>query len=185
MLCLQTSCHRCPSALHNRLVTSTPSLSSTTYAPTRRRSRRRRGHSHRRANRGRRAKNAGVATGRAAAAACRWRKNASSITATPELAAMAYWRGRADRRRAKNESTPPVRRRRDTRIILCFIELPTEDPPRERDTSAAAPGPPSSRAPSRVSPRPRPASPATPRRTRSPSPRPTPISLRPSARRLH
>ena len=27
MLCLQTSCHRCPSALHNRLVTSTPSLS--------------------------------------------------------------------------------------------------------------------------------------------------------------
>ena len=27
MLCLQTSYHRCPSALHNRLVTSTPSLS--------------------------------------------------------------------------------------------------------------------------------------------------------------
>ena len=27
MLCLQTSCHRCPSALHNRLVTSTPPLS--------------------------------------------------------------------------------------------------------------------------------------------------------------
>ena len=110
MLCLQTSCHRCPSALHNRLVTSTPPLfplslihhvrldaSSITAAP----------QLACRANRGRRAKNAGVATGRAAAATCRWRKNASSITATPALAAMAYWPGRArDRRVARKTNLP-------------------------------------------------------------------------------
>ena len=37
MLCLQTSCHRCPSALHNRLVTSTPSLSPLSHPPRTRR----------------------------------------------------------------------------------------------------------------------------------------------------
>ena len=74
------------------------------------------GHSPGRANRGRRAKNAGVATGRAAAAACRWRKNASSITATPGLARGdgVLARSRAGpSRRAKNEPTPPIRRSRD------------------------------------------------------------------------
>ena len=117
MLCLQTSCHRCPSALHNRLVTSTPSLSplslihhvrvdasSITAAP----------ELACRANRGRRAKNPGVATGRAAAAAYRLRKNASSIAATPELAAMAYWPGRARtvasrEKRIYSTDTPPPR----------------------------------------------------------------------------
>jgi len=62
------------------------------------------------ANRGRRAKNAGAATGRVAAAAYRWRKNASSITEAPELAATAYWPGRARtavaRKRTYSTDTP-------------------------------------------------------------------------------
>ena len=81
-----TSRHRCPRPCTYRLATSTP-LPSLSHPPrTRRRVVDHRGHSPGRANRGRRAKNAGVATGRVAAAACRWRQNASSITATPELA---------------------------------------------------------------------------------------------------
>ena len=95
MLCLQMSRHRCPRPCTYRLATSTP-LPSLSHPPrTRRRVVDHRGHSPGRANRGRHAKNAGVATGRAAAAAYRWKKNASSITEAPALAAMAYWRGRA------------------------------------------------------------------------------------------
>ena len=207
---MQTSRHRCPGSCtttQRRRPLSSSSLSSTTYASTRRRSRRlrssrRRGPGPGRANRGRRAKNAGVAIGRVAAAACRWRQNASSITATPGLARGdgVLARSRAGpSRRAKNEPTPPIRHRRDPSglgfasapprgsfqsqpglypakaatapgqgIVIEF--LPT-DPcqtargdasvPRTHDgetrASAAAPGPRSSRAPSRVSTRPRPA----------------------------
>ena len=99
MLCLQTSCHRCPSALHNRLVTSTPSLSPLSLIhhvrvdassiaamawalawsrkPPASREKRRRGHWPGRGG--------GIPV----------EEIASSITATPALAAMAYWPGRA------------------------------------------------------------------------------------------
>ena len=121
MLCLQTSCHRCPSALHNRLVTSTPSLSplslihhvrvdasSIAEAP----------ELAGRANRGRRAKNAGVATGRAAAAGgmLMEEKRVVDHGGSGARGDGVLARSRADRRRAKNEPTPPVRRRRDPRV---------------------------------------------------------------------
>ena len=118
MLCLQTSCHRCPSALHNRLVTSTPSLSplslihhvrvdasSITEAPELacgarepRQSREKRWRGH--------------WPGRGGGIPVEEKRvddrGGSGARSDGVLA-----RSRADRRRAKNEPTPPIRRRRD------------------------------------------------------------------------
>ena len=180
--------------LHHRPATSTPSSSLSHPPRTRRRVVDHRGHSPvDQRNRGRRAKNAGVATGRAAAAACRWRKNASSITATPGLAAMAASRAGKTDRVARKTNLPHRYAAAATRRVCTasgsaggFVSvardlatrgrdrarqtsefLPTgphqtargdaPDTTERHEASAAAPGPRSSRAPSLVSTRPRPA----------------------------
>ena len=137
MLCLQTSYHRCPSALHNRLVTSTPSLSPLSLIH------------HVRVD----ASWITVGTRLVARTAAVTRKTLAWPLAGPRrrhtggrktrrrsrrLRRSRRWRTGAvarGARRAKNEPTAPVRRRR-TEVLLCFIELPTEDPPRERETLA-------------------------------------------------
>ena len=133
---MQTSRHRCPRPCTYRLATSTP-LPSLSHPPrTRRRVVDHRGHSPGRANRGRRAKNAGVATGRAAAAACRWRKNASSIAEAAELAATAWARARsrADRRRAKT-NLPHWYAVAARKHYFVSLNYPQKTPP-ERETLA-------------------------------------------------
>ena len=168
MLCLQTSCHRCPSALHNRLVTSTPPLSPLSLIH----------HVRVDASSGplvaRALPRAPVARTAAVArktpawplAGPRRRHTGGGKTRRRSRRLRSSRRRRTGpvargARRAKNEPTPPIRRRRDPptshRHRNCFIELPTEEDPPFTKPSAAAPGRPSSRAPSRASTRPRPA----------------------------
>ena len=188
MLCLQTSCHRCPSALHNRLVTSTPPLSPLSLIH------------HLRFN-----ASSGPLAARALPRAPsreprpsrekRWRGHRPGRSGGVPAEEKTRRRSRRLRRSRRWRTGPvargPTREKRTyhryavaaRKCYVVSLNYPQKTPRRERDASAAAPGPPSSRAPSRVSPRPRPASRARPRRTRSPSPRRALVNLRPSARR--
>ena len=120
MLCLQTSCHRCPSALHNRLVTSTPSLSplslihhvrfDASSGPLAARALPRARSREPRPSREKRWR--GHWPGRGGGIPVEEKRvddrGGSGARSDGVLA-----RSRADRRRAKNEPTPPIRRRRD------------------------------------------------------------------------
>ena len=151
MLCLQTSCHRCPSALHNRLVTSTPSLSPLSLihhvrfdassgplaarASPRARSREPRPSREKRWRGHWPGRGGGIPV----------EENASSITATPAPAATAYWPGRARTAVARKTNLPhryaAAATRRASRRVGAAEGLVSVAPGLDPAKAATAPGP--------------------------------------------